>query len=75
MVHDFPCKPGRTHTSLFITDWLLDADMQRRATIGVKTIGLNKGEAHRALRTALRIGRQGDIRAPTAEGRQGPWPG
>ncbi|SSJ66366.1 tetracycline repressor protein TetR [Klebsiella pneumoniae] len=32
--------------------------MQRRAQIG-----LNKGEAHHALKNALRIGRQGEIRA------------
>lgn len=33
--------------------WPLDADMQRRAGLG-----LNKGEAHHALKSALRIGRQ-----------------
>ena len=37
--------------------------MQRRAQIG-----LNKGEAHHALKNALRIGRQGEIRDRTAEG-------
>ena len=52
--------PERT---LFIIDWLLDADMQRRAQIG-----LNKGEAHHALKNALRIGRQGEIRDRTSEG-------
>lgn len=31
-------------------------------------IGLNKGEAHHALKNALRIGRQGEIRDRTAEG-------
>jgi len=36
--------------------------MQRRAQIG-----LNKGEAHHALKNALRIGRQGEIRDRTAE--------
>ena len=41
----------------------LDADMQRRAQIG-----LNKGESHHALKNALRIGRQGEIRDRTAEG-------
>ncbi len=30
-------------------------------------IGLNKGEAHHALKNALRIGRQGEIRDRTAE--------
>lgn len=38
--------------------------MQRRARIG-----LNKGEAHHALKNALRIGRQGEIRDRTTEGR------
>ena len=37
--------------------------MQRRAQIG-----LNKGESHHALKNALRIGRQGEIRDRTAEG-------
>ena len=35
---------GRVERTLFIVDWLLDADMQRRANTG-----LNKGEAHHAL--------------------------
>lgn len=55
---------GRIERTLFIIDWLLDADMQRRAQIG-----LNKGEAHHALKNALRIGRQGEIRDRTTEGR------
>ena len=54
---------GRVERTLFIAEWLLDADMQRRAQIG-----LNKGEAHHALKNALRIGRQGEIRDRTAEG-------
>jgi TnpA family transposase len=54
---------GRIERTLFIIDWLLDDDMQRRAQIG-----LNKGEAHHALKNALRIGRQGEIRDRTAEG-------
>lgn len=54
---------GRLERTLFIIDWLLDADMQRRANVG-----LNKGEAHHALKNALRIGRQGEIRDRTAEG-------
>ncbi len=53
---------GRIERTLFIIDWLLDADMQRRAQIG-----LNKGEAHHALKNALRIGRQGEIRDRTTE--------
>ena len=54
---------GRIERTLFIIDWLLDADMQRRAQVG-----LNKGEAHHALKNAMRIGRQGEIRDRTAEG-------
>ncbi len=54
---------GRVERTLFIIEWLLDANMQRRAQIG-----LNKGEAHHALKNALRIGRQGEIRDRTAEG-------
>ena len=54
---------GRIERTLFIINWLLDAEMQRRANVG-----LNKGEAHHALKNALRIGRQGEIRDRTAEG-------
>ncbi|CUH54099.1 Tn3 family transposase [Shimia marina] len=54
---------GRIERTLFIIEWLLDANMQRRAQIG-----LNKGEAHHALKNALRIGRQGEIRDRTTEG-------
>ena len=54
---------GRVERTLFIVEWLLDANMQRRAQIG-----LNKGEAHHALKNALRIGRQGEIRDRSAEG-------
>ncbi len=54
---------GRVERTLFIINWLLDADMQRRAQIG-----LNKGEAHHALKNAPRIGRQGEIRDRTSEG-------
>lgn len=54
---------GRVERTLFLIDWILDAEMQRRAQIG-----LNKGEAHHALKNALRIGRQGEIRDRTSEG-------
>lgn len=54
---------GRIERTLIIIDWLLDADMQRRAQIG-----LNRGEAHHALKNALRIGRQGETRDLIAEG-------
>lgn len=35
---------------------------------GRAQIGLNKGEAHHALKNTLRIGRQGEFRDRTAEG-------
>lgn len=54
---------GRIERTLFMIDWVLNTDMQRRVQIG-----LNKGEAHHALKNALRIGRQGEIRDRTAEG-------
>jgi len=54
---------GRVEHTLFTIEWILDADMQRRAQIG-----LNKGEAHHALENALRIERQDEIRDRTAEG-------
>ena len=54
---------GRVERTLFIIDWLLDINMQHRANAG-----LNKGEAHHALKNALRIGRQGEIRDRTTEG-------
>lgn len=54
---------GCVERTLFIVEWILDTDMQRRAQIG-----LNKGEAHHALKSALRIGRQGEIRDRTTEG-------
>lgn len=54
---------GRVERTLFIIEWILDTDMQRRPQIGH-----NKGEAHHALKNALRIGRQGEIRDRTTEG-------
>ncbi len=54
---------GRVQRTLFIADWLFDADMQRRANTG-----LNKGEAHHALKNALLIGRQGELRDRSSEG-------
>ncbi len=54
---------GRIERTLFMLGWVLDTDMQRRAQIG-----LNKGESHHALKNALRIGRQGEVRDRTAEG-------
>ena len=54
---------GRVERTLFIIDWVLDPDMRRRAHIGLK-----KGESHHALKNALRIGRQGEIRDRSSEG-------
>jgi len=54
---------GRIERTHFIIDWLLDADMQRRVQLG-----LNNGEADRALKNSLRIGRQAEIRDRTSEG-------
>ena len=48
---------GRIERTLFIARWLTDSELQRRTQIG-----LSKGEAHHALKSALRIGRQGEIR-------------
>lgn len=53
---------GQIERTLFIIEWALDMDMQRRSTAG-----LNKGEAHHALKNALWIGRQGEIRDRTTE--------
>jgi len=47
-----------------ITDLLLEVD----DATGFTKIGLNKGEAHHALKNALRIVRQGEIRDRTLEG-------
>ena len=54
---------GRVERTLFIIDWVLDPEIRRRAHIG-----LNKGESHHALKNALRIGRQGEIRDRSSEG-------
>lgn len=44
-------------------DWILDAGLQRQAQIG-----LNKGEAHHALKRAIRFHRRGEIRDRSGEG-------
>ena len=54
---------GRVESTLFMMDWVLNTDLQRRVQIG-----LNKSEAQRALKNALWIGRQGETRDRTAEG-------
>ncbi|HJU17077.1 MAG TPA: Tn3 family transposase [Stellaceae bacterium] len=53
---------GRVERTLFILDWLTDRDLQRRAQIG-----LNKGEAHHALKRALFFNRLGELRDRTRE--------
>ena len=54
---------GRVERSLFLLRWIADADLQRRAQLGI-----NKGEAHHALKRAIALGRRGEIRDRSAEG-------
>ena len=54
---------GRIERTLFIIDWILDAGLQRQAQIG-----LNKGEAHHALKRAISFHRRGEIRDRSGEG-------
>lgn len=54
---------GRVERSLFLLRWIADADLQRRAQMG-----LNKGEAHHALKRAISLGRRGEIRDRSSEG-------
>lgn len=54
---------GRVERSLFMLRWITDAPMQRRAQLG-----LNKGEAHHALKRAISFNRRGEIHDRTAEG-------
>jgi TnpA family transposase len=56
---------GRLERSIFMLGWLGDIDLQRRAQIG-----LNKGEAHHALKRAVNFNRRGEIRDRTTEGQQ-----
>lgn len=53
---------GRVERTLFIIDWIRHGQAAR-------SDGFNKGEAHHALKNALRIGRQGEIRDRTTGGR------
>ena len=55
---------GRVERTLFIIEWLLDADMQRRGNFG-----LNKGEGLHSLKSSSRIGREGEFRDRTSEAR------
>ncbi len=54
---------GRVERTLFLLDWLADRDLQRRTQIG-----LNKGEAHHALKRAISFHRRGEIRDRTSDG-------
>ena len=53
---------GRVERTLFLLDWLTDRGLQRRAQIG-----LNKSEAHHALKRALFFNRLGELRDRTRE--------
>ena len=44
-------------------DWTTDPDMRRRAQVG-----LNKGEAHHALKRAINFHQRGELRDRTEEG-------
>ena len=52
---------GRVERTLFIVDWLLDSNMQRRANTG-----LNKGEAHHATRSRTRFASAARAKSATA---------
>lgn len=54
---------GRLERSLFMLRWMVDEQLQYRAQLG-----LNKGEAHHALKRALSFNRHGEIRDRTSEG-------
>lgn len=54
---------GRLERSLFMLRWMMDEQLQLRVQMG-----LNKGEAHHALKRALSFNRHGEIRDRTSEG-------
>ena len=54
---------GRVERSLFLLRWSADTDLQRHAQLGI-----NKGEAHHALKRTFALGRRGEIRDRSAEG-------
>lgn len=55
---------GRVERSIFMFRWMMDEQMQHRTQLG-----LNKGEAHHALKRALGFNRHGEIRDRTPEGK------
>lgn len=54
---------GRVERSLFMLKWMMDEQLQHRTQLG-----LNKGEAHHALKRALSFNRHGEIRDRSSEG-------
>lgn len=48
---------GKIERTIFILKWISSTELQRRAQLG-----LNKGEAHHALKRALNFNRRGEIR-------------
>ena len=54
---------GRVERTLFLLRWITDASLQRHAQLGI-----NKGEAHHALKRAIALGRRGEIRDRSSEG-------
>lgn len=54
---------GRVERTLFMLRWMMDEQLQLRVQLG-----LNKGEAHHALKRALSFNRYGEIRDRTSEG-------
>jgi TnpA family transposase len=53
---------GRIERTLFILEWISSEALQRRTQMG-----LNKGEAHHALKRALNFNRRGEITDQTSE--------
>ena len=53
---------GRIERTIFVLTWISSIDLQRRAQMG-----LNKGEAHHALKRALNFNRRGEITDHTSE--------
>ena len=54
---------GRVERSLFMIDWITDPDMRRCAQVG-----LNKSEAHHALKRTINFHQRGELRDRTGEG-------
>ena len=54
---------GRIERSLFMIEWTTDPNVRRRALVG-----LNKGEAHHALKRAINFHQRGELRDRTGEG-------